>query len=329
MIERRRLLGALAAAPLCGPRLAGAQQAAKLPRIGWLGGPSREAAEPFVREFRRGLDELGWVEGRNLVIEWRFAGGRAERLPELAAELVRLQVNLIVVPSTPTALAAKQATATIPIVTVAVGDPVALGLVPSLARPGGNITGLTGTVGPAIAGKMLQLLKEAIPEAIRMAALTNPETSGNALWLQHAQAAARALGVQLHSLEARGPDDYERAFAAMTAGRADALVLAGDILFLSDRARLAELAVQRRLPTMCSMREYTQAGGLMSYGPSSADLFRRAATYVSKILGGAKPAELPIEQPTQFELLFNLKTAARIGLQIPSSLLLRADEVIR
>jgi putative ABC transport system substrate-binding protein len=298
-------------------------------RIGWLGGPSREAAEPFVREFRRGLSDLGWVEGRNIVVEWRFAGGRAERLPELAADLVRLRVELIVVPSTPTALAARQATATIPIVTVAVGDPIAIGLVPSLARPGGNITGLTGTVGPAIAGKLVELLKEALPKITRVAVLSNPATTGNALWLQHAQSAARALAVDLQTLEARGPDDFNDAFAAMVVRRAEALVLAGDILFLSDRTRLAELAVQRRLPTMCSMREYAQAGGLMSYGPSSPDLFRRAATYVDKILAGARPADLPIEQPTKFELIVNLETAARLGVSMPSSLLLRADEVIR
>jgi putative ABC transport system substrate-binding protein len=327
--ERRELLRVLACTALCGPRAGNAQQAGRVARIGWLGGPSREAAEPFVREFRQGLNELGWVEGRNLVIEWRFAGGRAERLPELAAELVRLRVEIIVVPSTPTALAAKQSTATIPIVTVAVGDPVALGLVPSLARPGGNITGLTGTVGPAIAGKLLELLKEALPKVSCVAVLSNPGTSGNALWLQHAQAAARSLAVDLQSLEARGPADFESAFAAMTAKRAEALVLAGDILFLNERTRLAELAVQRRLPTMCSMREYAQVGGLMSYGPSSPDLFRRAATYVDKILDGARPADLPIEQPTKFELLVNLKTAARLGVSIPSSLLLRADEVIR
>ena len=328
MTHRRTAVIALSVGALSAPLAATAQTAAKVPRIGWLGGPTRESAEPFVREFQRGLMDLGWVEGRNIIIEWRFAGGKAERLAELAAELVRLRVELIVVPSTPTALAAKNATQTIPIVTVAVGDPVGLGLVASLARPGGNITGLTGTVGPEIAGKLVELLKQTFPKVSRTAVLWHPATPGNALWLREAQIAARVLGLELQDLPARSPDDFDSAFAAMTAKRAGALLLAGDIMFLTHRTRLADLAAKSRLPTMCSMREYVEAGGLMSYGPSSPDLFRRAATHVDKVLKGVKPADLPVEQPTKFELVINAKTAKAIGITVPQSVLLRADEVI-
>ena len=329
MTHRRTVVIAFSLGALAAPLVATAQPAQKVPRIGWLGGPTRESAEPFVREFQRGLKDLGWVEGQNIVVEWRFAGGRAERLPDLAAELVRLRVDLIVVPSTPTALAAKNATHTIPIVTVAVGDPVGLGLVASLGRPGGNITGLTGTVGPEIAGKLVELLRQTFPKVSRMAVLWHPATPGNALWLREAQIAARVLGVELQELPARSPDDFDSAFAAMTAKRAGALLLAGDVMFLTHRTRLADLAAKSRLPTMCSMREYVEAGGLMSYGPSSRDLFHRAATHVDKILKGAKPADLPVEQPTKFELVINAKTAKALGITIPQSVLLRADEVIR
>jgi putative ABC transport system substrate-binding protein len=275
------------------------------------------------------LKDLGWVEGQNIVIEWRFAGGRAERLPDLAAELVRLQVDLIVVPSTPPALAAKNATKTIPIVTVGVGDPVGLGLVASLARPGGNITGLTGVVTPEIAGKQLELLKEAVPKVSRVAVLWNPATPGNALALRETEIAARVLGVELQLLEARSLNDFDSAFAAMTAKRAGALLVLGDVMFVTHRIRLAELVAKSRLPAMYGLREYVEAGGLMSYGPIASELFRRAATYVDKILKGAKPADLPVEQPTRFELVVNLKTAKALGLTIPQSVLIRADEVIR
>ncbi len=328
MTHRRTVVIAFSLGALAAPLTATAQPAQKVPRIGWLGGPTRESAEPFVREFQRGLRDLGWVEGQNIVIEWRFAGGRAQRLAELAAELVRLRVDLIVVPSTPTALAAKNATQTIPIVTVAVGDPVGLGLVASLARPGGNITGLTGTVGPEIAGKLVDLLRQTFPKVSRMTVLWHPATPGNALWLREAQTAARVLGVELQDLEAHSPNDFDSAFAAMKTKRAGALLLAGDIMFLTHRTRLADLAAKSRLPTMCSLREYVEAGGLMSYGPSSPDLFHRAATYVDRILKGANPADLPVEQPTKFELVINLKTAKALGITIPQTVLLRADEVI-
>jgi ABC-type uncharacterized transport system substrate-binding protein len=318
--------GGLVAAPLA---VESQQQPGKVPRIAWLGGQARETAHPYVRAFQGGLKDLGWVEGQNLVIEWRFSGGRAELLPAFAAELVRLRVDLILVPSTPTALAAKNATTTIPLVTVAVGDPVALGLVSTLARPGGNITGLTSTIGPEIAGKQLELLKETVPKVFRIALLWNPSTPGNALALREAEIAARTLGVGVQSLEARSLNDFDRAFAAMTAKRAGALLVLGDVMFSTHRIRLADLAAKSRLPAMYSAREYVEAGSLMSYGASNPDLFRRAATYVDKILKGARPADLPVEQPTKFELVINLKTAKALGLTIPRSVLGRADEVVQ
>ncbi|HJR01709.1 MAG TPA: ABC transporter substrate-binding protein [Methylomirabilota bacterium] len=282
----------------------------------------------FVREFRRGLKDLGWVEGQNIVIEWRFAGGRAERLPDLAAELVRLRVDLIVVPSTPTALAAKNATKTIPLVTVGGGDPVELGLVASLARPGGNITGLSSNLGPEIAGKQLEVLKETVPKISRMAVLWNPTTPGNALALREAEITARALAVELQLLEARSASDFDGAFAAMTTGRAGALLILGDVMFTTHRRRLAALAVKSRLPAIYGGREFVDEGGLLCYGAKLSDNFHRAAVYVDKILKGAKPGDLPIERPTTFQLVVSLKTARALGLTIPPSLLQRADQVI-
>jgi ABC-type uncharacterized transport system substrate-binding protein len=328
---RREFIVALAGGLVAAPLAAEAQQAGRVPRIGWLGGPTRESAEPYVQAFQRGLKDLGWVEGQNMVIEWRFAGGRAERLPDLAAELARLQADVIVVPSTPTALAAKNATTTIPIVTVAVVDPVGLGLVASLARPGGNITGLTSFVAPEIAGKQLELLKETVPKVSRIAVLRNPATPGSARWLKETEVASLALGdTTLQPLEARSLTDFDSAFAAMTTKRAGALLVAGDVLFLTHRTRLADLAAKSHLPAMYTGgREYVESGGLMSYGPILPELFRRAAIYVDKILKGAKPADLPVEQPTKFELVINMKTAKALGLTIPPSLLLRADEVIQ
>jgi putative ABC transport system substrate-binding protein len=330
MIHRRLALSfILILAILWVPLVAEGQQAGKVPRIGWLGGPTRESAEPFVQAFQRGLKDLGWVEGQNIVIEWRFAGGRAERLPDLAAEMVRLQADVIVAPSTPTALAAKNATKAIPIVTVAVGDPVGLGLVASLARPGGNITGLTSVVTPEMAGKQLALLKETAPKISRVAVLWNPATPGTALSLRQTEVASLALGVQLQPLEARSLNDFASAFAAMTTKRVGALLVLGDVMFATHRIRLADLATKSRLPAMYTLREYVEAGGLMSYGPINPELFRRAATYVDKILKGTKPADLPVEQPTKFELVINLKTAKALGLTLLQSVLIRADELIQ
>ena len=328
MTTRRVFLGTLACGLLTAPLAVGAQPTGKVPRIGWLGGPTRETAQPFVRPFLQGLKDLGWIEGQNIVIEWRFAGGRAERLPGLAAELVQLRVDLIVVPSTPTALAAKNATTTIPLVTVGGSDPVGLGLVASLARPGGNITGLTAMLGPEIAGKQLELLKETVPKVSRIAALWNPGTPGNALLVREAAIAGRALGVELQLLEARSLSDFDGAFAAMSAKHAGALLVLADVMFVTHRTRLADLATKSRLPAMYAQREFVDDGGLMSYSAVVSDNFRRAATYVDKILKGARPADLPVERPTKFELVINRKAAKTIGLTIPQSLLLRADQVI-
>ena len=328
MTTRRAFLGTMAGA-LAAPLGAHAQTAAPVRRIGWLGGPTRETAQFFVQPFLQGLRELGWIEGQNIIIEWRFGGGHAERLPALAAELVRLRVELIVVPSTPTALAARNATTTIPLVTVGGNDPVALGFAASLARPGGQFTGLTSSSGPEIAGKQLGLLKEAVPKATRIAVLWNPTTQGNALALKEAEAAARGLGVELHILEARSIGDFDAAFAAMAAKRAGALHVLGDVMFVAQRARLAALATKAHLPAMYSQRDYVEDGGLMSYGPKITENFRRAASYVDRILKGAKPGDLPIERPTAFELVVNLKTAKALGLTMPQTLLARVNEAIQ
>jgi len=327
VISRRTFVTALTGGALAAPLAAGAQPQT-VPRIGWLGGPSRETAQPFTRPFLQALQDLGWVEGRNIAIEWRFAAGRAERLPGLAAELVRLGVALIVVPSTPTALAARNATSTIPLVTVGGNDPVALGLVASLARPGGNITGLTASLGPEIAGKQLELLRETVPKATRVFVLWNPATPGNALTLRQAEVTARALGVELQPLEARSSTDYDAAFATMAAKRPGALLVLGDVMFVTHRARITELAAKHRLPAMYAQREFVVDGGLMSYSAKLTENFRRAATYVDRILKGARPADLPIERPTTFELVINSKTARALGLTIPPSVLSQADQII-
>jgi len=284
---------------------------------------------PLLDAFRQGLRELGWVEGQNIAIEYRFAEGRFDRLPDLAAELVRLKVDIIVAQPTPAAVAAKNATKTIPIVMISVGDPVGLGLIASLARPGGNVTGSSYSVGPEIAGKLLELLKETVPKVRRVAILWNPANPAQPLFIRELNVAAPSLGVQLQLLEARGPNEFEGAFAAMAKERAGALLVMADGMFLLHRTRLADLAARSRLPAAYGVRDHVDAGGLMSYGSSTRDLFRRSATFVDKILKGAKPADLPVEQPTKFELVINAKTAKALGLTIPPSLLQRADEVIQ
>jgi putative ABC transport system substrate-binding protein len=287
---------------------------------------------PGTKEaFRQGLRDLGYVVGSNVVIEYRDAAGKADRFPALAAELVALQVDVIVTAgSTPSALAAKRATRTIPVVFVATGDPVGSGLVTSLARPGGNITG-PSSLTPALAGKCLELLKQTVPGVSRVAVLWQPGGMGERSekdMLQGAEVAAQALGVRLHFAEAKGPADFDRVFSEMTGARASALTVLPSVVFSAERRRLVELAAKNRLPAVYPWREAVDAGGLMSYGPNNADLFRRAATYVDKILKGAKPADLPVEQPTKFELVVNLKAAKALGLTIPPSVLVRADEII-
>jgi putative ABC transport system substrate-binding protein len=329
VIDRRSFIGTVAGALLTAPLAAEAQQAAKIARIGYL--VTNLAANPhWLEAFLQGLRDLGYVEGRNLVIEYRSAEGKLERLPALAAELVALKVDVIVAGSTPHALAAKQATKTIPIVFTVAADPVQSGLVTSLARPGGNVTGLSNFA-PELVGKCLELLKQAVPGVSRVAVLWQPGAFGERTekdLLKRADVAARVLGVRLQFVEARGPTDLDRAFSDMTRARADALTVLTGAMFVNERRRLVDLAAKNRLPAVYPLREFVDAGGLMSYGANLADLVRRAATYVDKILKGAKPADLPVEQPTKFELVINLKAAKALGLTIPPSVLQRADEVI-
>jgi putative ABC transport system substrate-binding protein len=307
-----------------------AQQVARLPRIGLLypTSPDDPRVPRLSQAFLQGLRELGYVDGQNITLEYRWAEGQYDRLPGLAAELVRLKVDMIVAAGPPSIQAAKQATATIPIVMSSVGDPVATGFVASLARPGANITGIS-LMAPDLVGKQMELLKEIGPKISRVAALRNPDNATSAPLLRRAQDAARALGIRLQSLEARNPSEIDSAFAAISAERAGAVIVLGDTVFLDQRTRIADHAVRRRLPTVFAYSEFVEGGGLLSYGPSLADGYRLAATYVDKILKGAKPADLPIGQPTTFELMINLKTAKTLGLTIPQAILQRADRVIQ
>jgi putative ABC transport system substrate-binding protein len=312
---------------LAAPVAVDAQPTTKVHRIGYLGSGSSNSG--FHEQFRLGLSDLGWIEGQNIVIDYRFADGRFDRLPELAAELVQLKVDIIVAQPTPAALAARNSTKTIPIVMINVGDPVGIGLVTSLARPAGNVTGTAFDVDLATFAKALELLKEAVPKAHHVAVLSNPANPAQALAIKRLKVAAKSLGLRLLLLEVRGPEEFSRAFAEATKERVDALFVVAESLFNLHRTTLADLALKHRLPTLHGTRESVAAGGLMSYGPSLAQNSRRAATFVDKILKGAKPADLPVEQPTKFEIIVNLKTAGTLGLNIPPSLLQRADEVIR
>jgi len=328
--SRRTFLVTFAGGILAVPLAAEAQQAAKAARIGYLAS-DRAAGAHLIEAFRQGLRDLGYVEGHNVVIEYRDAEGKYERLPALAAELVALKVDVIVAGGTPQALAAKQATRTIPIVLTGAGDPVTSGLVTSLARPGGNVTGLS-VLRPDLVGKCLELLKQAIPGVSHVAVLWHPGGHGERTeenMLKEAEVAGRALGVRLQFVETRGPADFDRAFSEMTRARAGALTVLPSARLNNEPRRLVDLAAKNRLPAVYPLREAVDAGGLMSYGPNGADLFRRAATYVDKILKGAKPGDLPVEQPTKFELVINLKTVKALGLTIPHSVLIRADEIIQ
>ena len=327
-MDRRTFLFVFSLGALSAPLAADAQPTGKVYRIGYLGMGSATVSPPFVEAFREGLRELGLVEGQNIVIDYRFAEGRFDRLPDLAAELVRLRVDVMMAGPTPPAMAAKNATGTIPIVMAGVGDPVELGLIASLARPGANVTGLSFSVGMDIFGKGLELLREAVPKFRRVAILSNPGNPSHALAITNVKAAAGSFGVQLQLLEAREPNQFDGAFAAMAKERVDALLVVADGMFILHRARLADLAAKNRVPSMHGVRENVEAGGLMSYGPSTVAAWRRAAFFVDRILKGAKPADLPVEQRTKFELVVNLKTAKALGLLIPPVLLARADEVI-
>ncbi len=308
--------------------IAEAQQAKKVPRIGFLGAayPSTNAAR--IEAFRQGLRALGYIEGKNIIIEWRWAEGKPERLPDLAAELVRFKVDIIVTAGPAATGPAKEATSTIPIVMAQDSDPVESGFVASLARPGGNITGLS-TLAPEVSGKRLELLKEIIPKLSRVAVLGISTRPGNAQSLKEVELAAGAFTVQVQYLDVLDVKEIETAFRAATKGRAEAVLVLQSPFFNSQRTQIADLAIKNRLPVNFPQNEYVEDGGLMSYAPNYADLFRRAATYVDKILKGAKPADLLVEQPKTFELIINLKAAKQIGLTIPPNVLARADKVIR
>jgi putative ABC transport system substrate-binding protein len=322
------LIAALALGAFGLPVSSTAQTPPKIPRVGYVFPTTSTESRDFFEAARQGLRELGYVEGQSIALEVRWAEGRLERLPELVAEVVRLNVDVLVVGSTPGGLAAKKATTTIPVVMVGVADPVRSGLVASLARPGGNLTGVS-LMTPDISGKRLQLLKEVLPKVSRVAVLTNPGTQSHALFWQETQQAAQKLGVQLQAVEARRPEDFEGAFGVAARGRAGGLLVFDDGLFNGYRTQIVALAARSRLPAMYGPRHFPDVGGLMSYGPNWPDQYRRAATYVDKILKGAKPADLPVEQPTRFELVVNLKTAKALGLTIPQSVLIRADQVIQ
>jgi putative tryptophan/tyrosine transport system substrate-binding protein len=327
-VDRRRFLLASVAGALAVPLAAAAQQAGTLARIGYLSSHSPETFR--IEAFRQGLRELGLIEGRNLTIAYRSADGKFDRLRELAAELVRLKVDVIVAVPTVSAVAAKRATQTIPIVFTHVSDPVGSGLVPGLARPAGNVTGFTH-VNVGLTPKRLEFLKEAIPNVSRVVALWHPGGLGERteeILLKETETGARAFGMQLQFLEVRGPDDFDRAFGTMTREGARALVVLPGPLLLSEHRRVVDLVAKTRLPAVYFAREFTEAGGLMSYGADMAQILRGAASYVDRILKGAKPADLPVEQGARFELVINLRTAKALGLTIPPSLLVRADQVI-
>jgi putative tryptophan/tyrosine transport system substrate-binding protein len=322
-MDRRRFLLTSLAGALAAPLAAGAQ-AGRVPRIGWLGtDPAAHRREVLLQDLR----DLGYVEGRNIEIEYRFAKGNMERLPAVAAELVARNVDVIVAVSQPAVQAAQQATRTIPIVMFGVGDPVSTGLVANLARPGGNVTGLS-QLSPELSTKRLALVREIIPEVSRVAVLSNPTNPSNPPQIRDIKAAAKALGVGLQVLEIRSSQDLDSAFLSAAQVRAGAFVTLDDLLIFNERMRIVALAAKSRLPGMYGWPDFPQAGGLISYGVDFRDMYRQAAIFVDKILKGAKPADLPVEQPTKFELVINLKTAKALGLTIPPSLLARADQVI-
>src|SRR5262245_9249064 len=327
-MKKKILIFLLATMLLASVYLAEAQQRGKVPRIGFLAAPSPSFFSTRMNAFRDGLHDLGHVEGKNIAIEYRYAEGKLDRLPALAADLVRLKVDVIVTSSAPGAVAAKKATGTIPVVFVTAGDPVDMGLVTSLARPGGNITGLT-THAPELSGKRLELLREVLPRITRVAVLWNPSNPGFSEMLKEMQAASQAHALQLQSLEVRSPEDFEAAFESITRGDSHAIIVVSDPFLNTHHRLILDLAGKHRLPAMYGGPEVVDAGGLMSYGPGFTDQYRRAATYVDKILRGMKPADLPVERPMKFELVINLKTAKQIGLTIPPNVLYRADRVIK
>jgi putative tryptophan/tyrosine transport system substrate-binding protein len=325
-LKRREFITLLGGGAAAWPLAARAQQPGKPPTIGFLGSATPAAQSQSVAAFVQRLRELGWIEGRTVAIEYRWAEGRIDRLPELFAELVRRKVDVIITHATPNVIAAKQATSVIPIVFASAADPVATGIVASLARPGGNVTGLSSQI-PDSASKRIELLREVVSGLRRLAILANPDNSYVALEVREAQAAARTLDLEVALFEIRRAEDIAPAFEGLK-GRAEALYVLPDTVLFTHRLRINTLALGARLPTMHLFREYVEASGLVSYGPNWVAQWRRAADYVDKLLRGAKPADIPVEQPTKFDLIINLTTAKALGLEIPPSLLARADEVI-
>jgi putative tryptophan/tyrosine transport system substrate-binding protein len=314
--------------PLASVHLTEAQQPKKTPQIGFLLAPSRSAVSESLDSFRKGLRDLGYLEGQNIVIEYRYAEGKFDRLPDFAADLVRLKVDVIAAGGSPAIQAARDSTRTIPIVMTGLTDPVAWGVIASLDRPGGNITGLS-LGGYELIGKRLELLKETVPRVTRIAFFWTSQSPAPDMRSKETQAASQALGLRIQSLEVRGPNDFEPAFQAALKGRAGGLTVEPSPVFTTNRHRILSFAAKNRLPGIYPWREYVEDGGLMSYAPSLSDLYRRAAYYVDKILKGTKPADLPVEQPTKFEFIINLKTAKQIGVAIPQSVLYRADKVVK
>jgi ABC-type uncharacterized transport system substrate-binding protein len=325
-MRRRDFIKVLGGAATAWPLMARAQKPAKLPTIGFLGAATHQAVSHWVVAFERRLRELGWSEDRTITIEYRWAEGRSDRFDEIAAEFVRLKVNVIVTYATAPTLAAKQATSIIPIVFASAGDPVGTGLVTSLSRPGGNVTGLSNQQAD-LAGKRLELFREIVPTFRDLTIMGNVNAPASLLEMKEVETAARALSLEVDTIEIRKAEEIAPVFA-MLKDRAGALYVVGDPLIFTNRVRISTLAAGARVPTMYNFREYVEAGGLMSYGPNFPDLFRRAAEFVDKILRGTNPAEIPVEQPTKFDLVINLTTAKALGLEVPPTLLGRADEVI-
>ena len=326
-MQRREFITLLSGIVAAWSLAARAQQPAKIPRIGFLGNSTATMEANLIGPLRDGLRELGYEEGRNVIIEFRWADGKYDQFPALVAELLAAKVDVIITAGTPATLAIKKATSTVPLVFIAVGDPVGTGVVPNLGRPGGNITGLS-SIAPDLEGKRLELLREVVPKLSHVAFFLNPANAFHTASMRQARVAAQSLGIKLQPMEVNKSEQLDGAFASIVKEKPDALLILADRVFLHNRKRMMEFAIQQRLPSVNAYRELVEAGGLISYGPSYEDMHRRAAVYVDKILKGTKPADLPIEQPTKFTLLINLKTAKTLGLTVPPTLVARADELI-
>jgi putative ABC transport system substrate-binding protein len=326
-MRRRKFIALLGGVVAAWPFAARAQHGGKIPRVGFMGNSTAALEANLIGPFREGLRERGYEEGRNVEIVFRWAEGRYERFPDLIAELIAANVDIIVTAGTPATLAVKKATSTVPVVMAAIGDPVGTGIVPNLARPGGNITGLSA-IAPDLEGKRLELLREVVPHLAHVAFFLNPANEFHTVSLRQALAAAQALNIKLQPREVRKSEDLDAAFAAIVKEKPDGLLILADRIFLHNRQRMMDFAIEHRLPSVNAYRELVEAGGLISYGPSYEEMHRRAADYVDRILKGARPGDLPVEQPTRFTLIVNLKAAKALGLEVPPTLVARADEVI-